>query len=340
MRPFVFQSVNTMSAALQAGATTAPSGAPRNNGTKLLAGGTTLIDLMKLDVMRPERVIDINALEHADLGRIELSPKGLRLGALVRMAQAADHREINRQFPAVAQSLTLAASQQIRNMASLGGNVLQRTRCPYFRDVSYAECNKRDPGSGCAALDGFNRMHAVLGTSDHCIAAYPGDFAQALIALDATVDIVGPNDTRTIPFAALHRLPNDTPDAETTLRPGELIAAFFIPAVPWTRRSLFLKVRDRESYEFALASAVVALDLAGAMVRDARIALGGVATVPWRATAAEAALRGKPINESSKKAAADAAFAGAKAHEHNAYKVELGKRTLMRALDRAATMEI
>jgi xanthine dehydrogenase YagS FAD-binding subunit len=339
MRPFSFERVDTMAGAVQAGAA-ALSGSALHEGVQFLAGGTTLIDLMKLDVMTPERVIDINALERSELGHIEFTPQGVRMGALVRMAEAADHVEIRRRFPALAQSLTLAASQQIRNMATLGGNVLQRTRCPYFRDVSYAECNKRIPGSGCAALDGFNRMHAVLGTSEHCIAGYPGDFAQTLIAFSATVDIVSSTSTRTIPFDELHRQPGDAPHLETTLQPGEMLTSFFVPAAPWTRRSVYLKVRDRESYEFALASAAVALDLDGGMVREARIALGGVAAVPWRARAAEAALRGKPIDHVTKRLAADAAFAGAKSLEHNAYKVELGKRTVIRALDQAAAMEI
>jgi len=270
-----------------------------------------------------------------DLGRIDVGAKGLRLGALVRMAEAAEHAGIVRNFPAVAQSLQLAASQQIRNMASLGGNVLQRTRCPYFRDVSYAQCNKRNPGSGCAALDGFNRSHAVLGTSDQCIATYPGDFAQALIALDATVEIAGPRGKRSIPFATLHRKPADAPNIETSLRAGEMLTAFLVPAAAWSRRSVYVKIRDRESYEFALASAAVALDLDNGRVRDARIALGGVATVPWRANAAEAALKGKPLDDASARAAADAAFGGAQTHEHNAFKVELGKETLIRALKQA-----
>src|SRR5437762_13254186 len=323
MRPFAFEAVNSVTDAVRAAASLPASS---QGALQFLAGGTTLIDLMKLDVMRPTHVVDINALHESDLGRIEVVPKGLRLGALVRMAQAADNAEVVRNFPAIAQSLQLAASQQIRNMASLGGNVLQRTRCIYFRDVSYAPCNKRNPGSGCAALDGFNRTHAVLGVSEHCIATYPGDFAQALIALDATVEIIGPEGTRSIPFAALHRRPGDAPDIETTLQPGEMIASFSVPAAPWTRRSLYLKVRDRESYEFALASAAVALDLKDGKVRDARIALGGVATVPWRATAAESALKNKAINDAAKKAAADAAFSGAQTREHNAFKVELGKR--------------
>jgi xanthine dehydrogenase YagS FAD-binding subunit len=339
MRPFVYEPVTTAGAALQAAA--------RGHGPShlqspihFLAGGTTLIDLMKLDIMRPSTVVDINGLAATDLGRVEAGGKGLRLGALVRMADAADKPEINRDFPVIAQSLKLAASQQLRNMASLGGNVLQRTRCPYFRDVSYTECNKRSPGSGCAALEGFNRSHAVLGVSDNCIATYPGDFAQALVALDASVEISGPRGTRNIPVTALHRRPGDAPDIETTLQPGDMITSFFVPPGPWTRRSLYLKVRDRKSYEFALASAAVALDLNNGIVRNARVALGGVATVPWRAAAAEAVLKGKPINDETKKAAAEAAFAGARTQKYNAFKVALGKRTLMQALEQAATMEI
>jgi xanthine dehydrogenase YagS FAD-binding subunit len=339
MQPFAFETATTAAAAVQAGS--------RGRGTSalqspihFLAGGTTLVDLMKLNVMQPSTLVDINALEHTALGRIEASARGIRLGALVRMADAAEHPDIIRTYPAIADSLKLAASQQIRTMASLGGNVLQRTRCPYFRDVSYRECNKRDPGSGCAAMAGFNRMHAVLGVSDSCIASYPGDFAQALIALDASVEIIGTRGNRSMPFSALHRRPGDSPDIESTLQPGEIIAFFFVPAGPWTRRSLYLKIRDRESYEFALASAAVALDLQNGIVRNARIALGGIATVPWRATAAENALKGKPINDASKTAAANAALAGARTHEHNAFKVALGKRTLMRALDQAAAMEI
>jgi xanthine dehydrogenase YagS FAD-binding subunit len=256
------------------------------------------------------------------------------------MADAAGHPEVLRQYPVIAQSLQLAASQQLRNMASLGGNVLQRTRCTYFRDVSYTACNKRQPGSGCAAIDGFNRMHAVLGTSDNCIATYPGDFAQALIALDATVEIVGGAGTRTMPFAALHRQPGDTPDKETELRPDDLIVSFMVPAAAWTRRSLYLKVRDRESYEFAIASAAVALDQQDNIVRNARIALGGVATVPWRAREAETLLRGKTIDEQNAMAAADAAFAGAKGCGHNDFKIELGKRTMVRALHQAAALAL
>jgi xanthine dehydrogenase YagS FAD-binding subunit len=335
MRPFAYERVDDTQAALAA------FGSAREAAERqYLAGGTTLIDLMKLDVMRPQAVIDINALDRTAAGRIEAGARGLKLGAMIRMADAAEHPVVKRDYPVIAQSLKLAASQQLRNMASLGGNVLQRTRCAYFRDVSYAGCNKRNPGSGCAAVESLHREHAVLGVSDACIATYPGDFGQALIALDAMVELAGPQGERRISFAELHRMPGDTPQLEATLAPGELITAFTVPAAPWTRRSLYLKVRQRESYEFALASAAVALDLGpNRVVRGARVALGGVATIPWRAQDAEAAVMGKTLDEEAASAAADAAFANARPRGDNAYKVALGKRTLVRALLQAAAME-
>jgi xanthine dehydrogenase YagS FAD-binding subunit len=343
MRPFAYDRADSTSAALQ---TYAQFASPVNDmpsvhaAHQYVAGGTTLIDLMKLDVMRPQSVTDINALAKSQTGKIAFGNDGLRLSALVRMSEAADHDAVKTNFPVIAQALQLAASAQIRNMASLGGNVLQRTRCTYFRDTSYANCNKRNPGSGCAAMEGFNRAHAVLGTSDQCIASYPGDFGQALIALDANVDISGPKGQRTIPFAQLHRAPGDQPQIETTLLPGELITGFMVPATPWAKRSLFLKIRDRESYEFALASAAVALDLDGDNTRDVRIALGGVSALPWRAREAESYLKGKPLNDETLTAAADAAFDKARPMKHNAFKVKLGKATLIRALRQAATISI
>jgi xanthine dehydrogenase YagS FAD-binding subunit len=309
-------------------------------GSSYVSGGTTLIDLMKLDVMRPAQVVDISSLANSPLADIQFGDDGLRLGAFASMAKAADHPDVIANYPMIAQALQLAASAQIRNMALLGGNVLQRTRCTYFRDTSYANCNKRNPGAGCAAMDGINRRHAVLGTSDKCIATYPGDFAQALMALDAEVEVMGKNGNRKIPFAALHRPPGDTPNVEHTLAPGELITAFDIAAAPWARRSLYLKIRDRQSYEFALASAAVALDMDGSKVRQARIALGGVATTPWRASAAEAKLIGQPVDDATLNAAAEAAFEQAKPREHNAFKVKLGKLTMIRAVRQAAAMEL
>lgn len=340
MRPFFYQRPANTFEAIEFAAADGDSMPPTLAPGQFLAGGTTLLDLMKLDVMRPQRLIDIGGGEAA-AGRIERRGDSLFLGATARMAEAAEHPEIRQDYPIVAQSLELAASPQIRNMATLGGNVLQRTRCTYFRDTSWAACNKRNPGSGCAALGGVNRKHAVLGVSEHCIAAYPGDFAQALVALDAAVEIVGPGGLRVIPVERLHRTPGDTPHLETVLQPGELITGFHLPVAPWTRRSLYLKIRDRESYEFALASAAVALDLDGdGAVNRARIALGGVATKPWRAREAEAALQGRPLDEAAARRAADAAFADAATHGGNDYKPELGKRTLVRALLQAAQLSI
>jgi xanthine dehydrogenase YagS FAD-binding subunit len=329
MRPFTYLRADDAIAASQA-----PS-----QGAAYLAGGTTLLDLMKLDVLKPEILVDINALRDSSPA-IAPTPAGLRLSAFASMAEVAADPNIQRDYPVIAQSLLFAASAQLRNMATLGGNVLQRTRCNYFRDPSWTACNKREPGSGCAALDGVNRKHAVLGTSAHCIATYPGDFAQALIALDATIETIAPTGPRVMKFEALHRLPGDTPQTETNLAPGELITAFIVPRISWARRSLYLKIRDRESYEFALASAAVALDMAGKTVKQARIALGGIATKPWRALAAEQALVGKAMNEESANHASQLALAPASARGGNAFKIELGRRTLARALLQAASMKV
>jgi xanthine dehydrogenase YagS FAD-binding subunit len=302
-----------------------------------LAGGTTLLDLMKLDVMRPTALVDINPLSNG-WSAVSLDGVNLKLGALARMSDVAANPDVQRNYPVIADSLKLAASPQLRNMASLGGNVLQRTRCTYFRDVSYDACNKRNPGSGCAAMDGFNRTHAVFGASDQCIATYPGDFAQALIALDAMVEITGKSGVRTMPFAELHKVPGSSPQIETSLTPGELISAFTVQG-RWPR-STYLKVRDRQSYEFALSSAAVALDVQDGTVRDARVALGGVATIPWRAREAEALLKGQKLDDALAAKVAEAAFKGAAARKHNEFKIALGKRVVSRALQQAATMEI
>jgi xanthine dehydrogenase YagS FAD-binding subunit len=338
MRPFMYRRPTELAEAVTA-ARDDGGGPPTMAAVQFLAGGTTILDLMKLDVMRPEALVDIGGIDPIGL-RIERRPEGLYLGAFATMAQAGEHPEIHRNYPMVAQSLDLAASPQICNMATLGGNVLQRTRCTYFRDTSWDACNKRNPGSGCAALDGVNRRHAVLGTSDQCIATYPGDFAQALVALDAAVEIVGPSGPRIVPFETLHREPSDTPNIETVLQPGEVIRGFTLPQADWTRRSLYLKVRDRQSYEFALASAAVALDLKDGVVNEARIALGGVATKPWRARGAETVLTGQNLNDATVRRAAQAAFAGARVGGGNAYKRELGQRTLIRAVMQAAQMTI
>jgi xanthine dehydrogenase YagS FAD-binding subunit len=338
MRPFTYQRATEPSDALQAlAAAGAANGSLTEAEAQPLAGGTTLIDLMKLDVMRPRTLIDINPLASAWSG-VSLDGGNLRLGALARMSDVAANPEVQQNYPAIADALKFAASPQLRNMATLGGNVLQRTRCTYFRDVSYLACNKRNPGSGCAALEGFNRTHAVLGTSDQCIATYPGDFAQALIALDASVEITGRSGLRTIPFGQLHKAPGTTPQIETTLMPGELISAFTVPG-RWPR-SVYLKVRDRQSYEFALASAAIALDVQDGTVRDARVALGGVATVPWRAREAEALLQGQKFDDGLAQRVADTAFSGAHARLHNEFKIALGKRVVARALHQAAALEI
>lgn len=339
MRPFTYQRAADVAQAVLAAARDSSAETPAVMApNQFLAGGTTLIDLMKLDVMRPDRIIDINAIDKI-WSRIEVNGDGLRLGALARMSDVENDPAIQRDYPIIAQSLQLAASAQLRNMATLGGNVLQRTRCTYFRDVSYAACNKRTPGSGCAAVEGVNRQHAVLGTSDQCIASYPGDFAQALIALDAEVEIRGSTGSRTLPFKDLHKKTETSPHIETALRPGEMITTFVMRGRPW-RRSLYLKIRDRKSYEFALASAAVALDMENGRIRNARIALGGVATVPWRATEAENTLQGQAFDVALAERAAEIAFRDAHAYKHNAYKIPLGKQTLVRALDQAAKMEI
>jgi xanthine dehydrogenase YagS FAD-binding subunit len=339
MRPFAYQRATDASSAVRVlAASSVVDNAPLTEAAiQPLAGGTTLIDLMKLDVMRPSAVVDINSLSPG-WSAINLEGGNLRLGALARMSDVAANGEIQRSYPVVADALKLAASPQLRNMATLGGNVLQRTRCTYFRDVSYDDCNKRNPGSGCAAMEGFNRTHAILGTSEQCIATYPGDFAQSLIALDATVEIARTSGVRSVPFAELHKPPGDSPQIETTLAAGELISGFTIPG-RWPR-SVYLKDRDRQSYEFALVSAAIALDLQDGAVRDARVALGGVATIPWRAPEAEALINGQKLDDALIQRAAEAAFAGARAKKHNAFKIALGKRVVARALHRAAMMEI
>ncbi|MDF3151785.1 MULTISPECIES: FAD binding domain-containing protein [Mesorhizobium] len=332
MRPFVYERPTSVSAAIaMASRVDAVRVPPTGADTQFIAGGTNLADYMKLGVARPDRLLDLNTLAEPALRQIRINDDTIRFGALVRMGEAADNDDVRRRCPALADSLKFAASGQLRNMASLGGNVLQRTRCEYFREISWP-CNKREPGSGCAAMEGSNRQHAVLGTSNACIATYHGDFAQALVALDATVEIEGPRGRRTLAFAKLHKRPGDTPDIETDLAADELITAIEVRLERWSSRSRYLKIRDRESYAFALASAAVALDMDGETVRSARIALGGVATVPWRAREAEDALQGKVLDEAAAQEAAEAAFADARPREHNAFKIPLGKRTLVRAL--------
>jgi xanthine dehydrogenase YagS FAD-binding subunit len=335
MRPFVYERASDLAQARSLGAHTGQGQVDAM--TQFLAGGTTLLDLMKLDVLRPAQVVDIARLKDAH-GIVESSSAGLRLSAFAKMAQVADHPDVRRNYPVVAQSLQLAASAQLRNMATLGGNVLQKTRCAYYRDPTWTACNKRMPGSGCAAIAGFNRNHAVLGIDDSCIAQYPGDFAVALMALEAEVEVSGMRGSRRFPFAMLHRPVNGQPHLETTLNAGETIVAFHIAAAPWTRCSVYIKVRDRASYEFAIASAAVALDMDGNRVRTVRIGLGGMAYRPWRAIDAENMLVGKELTEASAAAAAQLAVQGAKTYGHNDYKPLLAQQTVARAVLYAQTL--
>ncbi len=310
-------------------------------GARYIAGGTTLYDLMKLNVEKPRHVIDISAITGLD--GIGTCGETLRFGSLAPMSGIAADRVVMRDYPVLAEALWKAASQQLRNMATVGGNLLQRTRCMYFRNgaggtssgTSYP-CNKREPGSGCAAIGGLDRGQAVLGTSASCTAVSPGDWPVALVAMDTEVEIMGPGGTRSIAVADLYRLPAATPHLEFTIAPGEMITAIIVPKTAAGRRSTYHKIRDRESYAFAIASAAVALELEGDTVRSARIALGGVATRPWRASEAEQLLVGQALNADSALNAGKAAFAGATAGKHNGFKIELGARTVADALMIAA----
>jgi len=326
MRPFSYSRPAEISEAVDLGR--------REAGTKFLGGGTNLVDLMKMGVEHPSHLIDITRLPLADI--VEQTD-GIRIGALARNSTVAAHPLVTQRYPLLSQALLSGASPQVRNMATVGGNLLQRTRCYYFYDPSYAECNKRAPGSGCAAVDGFNRIHAILGTSEHCIATHPSDMAVALAALDARIVIAGPvsgrQDERSIPIGAFYRLPGNTPHIENELKPGELITAVDIPAPPAGSRVHYLKVRDRNSFAFALVSAAVLLDIGGDNhIRDARIALGGVAHRPWRLADAEVALRGREPAEAVFRDAAEILVKNAKPHRYNGFKVELARRATVRAL--------
>lgn len=318
MFPFRFSRAADEQAALSAAA----------SGARYVAGGTTLVDLMRETVERPEAVVDINALPYRD---IDVQPGRLRVGSLVRMSQLAAHPVVREQFPMISQALELSASAQLRNSASIGGNLLQRTRCLYFRDVT-AACNRRTPGSGCAAIGGRNRTHAILGTSDNCAATHASDLAVALTALDTTVIVRDDNGERRIPLSEFYLQPGSTPERENGLRPGELLTAVEITAGSETRRSGYLKVRDRESYEFALTSAAVALDITGGTVRTARVAVGGVGTVPWRLPSVERALVGRAPSPELWRTAASTAADGATPLAENGFKVELIRRTVERQL--------
>ncbi len=297
---------------------------------QVLAGGTTMVDLLKLDVVAPTGLVDITGI--AELQGHQVGADRIRFGALARMEDVADDPALRAACPALTESLWKAASPQLRHVARLGGNVLQRTRCPYFRDTTFA-CNKRQPGSGCAALDGGNtHLHAILGGSTQCVAMYPGDWAQALIAFDAVVSASSVKGTRRIAFADLHRLPADRPDLETTLQPGEIITHIDVPISRAMKASHYLKARDRQSYAFAAVSAAVGIQLSGNEVADVRIALGGVASKPWCASAAEAALRRKPFSEAAAREAGRIAFQDAKPLEGSAYKIALGADVVAGAL--------
>ncbi len=302
---------------------------------KFIAGGTTLVDLMKLSVEQPAALVDINLLP---LDKVEKLPDGgLRIGALVRNSDLAWNADVKESYAVLSQALLSGASPQLRNMATTGGNLLQRTRCAYFREPTAGTpggygCNKRTPGTGCAALDGYNRTHAILGTTDHCIATHPSDMCVAMAALEAVIHVEGPTGKRTIAFADFHKLPGDTPHIENALEPGELVTYVDLPKPIEGARSVYLKLRDRASYEFALASAAVVAKVEGGHIHYVHVAMGGVGTKPWRSHEAEAALTGKPADVASFRKAAEAALAGAKTRTDNAFKVELARRCLVRTL--------
>ncbi|PVE11478.1 FAD binding domain-containing protein [Streptomyces scopuliridis] len=319
MYPFTFTKVSDTREALNAG----------RRGGRYIAGGTTLVDLMRETVERPESLVDISDLPLREVTVTERG--GLRIGALVRMAEAAAHTKVRTTYPVVSEALELSASAQLRNMATIGGNIMQRTRCTYFRDVT-AACNKREPGSGCAAREGYNRTHAILGTSDACVATHPSDAAVAFAALEATVNLMGPDGERSLPFADFLLRPGSTPDREQALRRGELITSVEIPAHPRPLKSGYLKVRDRQSYEFALTSAAVALHIRGGVIREAKIATGGVGTVPWKLPTVEQHLVGERPSARLWAQAAERAADGARPLAHNRFKIALLKRTVERQL--------
>lgn len=320
MEPFSFIRAKDISEAINS--------AGSDQHAKFLAGSTNLVDLMRRDVEKPTRIVDINDLS---LRKIEHNGKTTMIGALVSNTDLAFDTGIRKNFPVLSEAILSGASPQIRNMATAGGNILQRTRCPYFYDTVFP-CNKRNPGSGCSAIQGYNRMHAILGTSDKCIAAHPSDMCVALIALEAVIHVQGIDGQRKIPFTEFHLVPGDTPEKENLLRHGDIITHIELPHLSFSARSHYLKVRDRASFEFALVSAAVALDIQNGVIRASRIAMGGVGTKPWRAFEAEKILEGGAADDALFSKAADAVMTNAKPHEFNAFKVELGKRTLVSAL--------
>lgn len=332
MQTFAFNRANSADQAIRlaAASQTAQQGAT----VRFIAGGTTLTDLMKLGVEQPQQLIDIN---HLPLAEVSAQDGGLKIGALVRNSDLAQHGQIKTEYAVLSEALLSGASAQLRNMATTGGNLLQRTRCTYFRD-NHSPCNKREPGSGCAAIGGINRTLAIFGTSEHCIATNPSDMNVALTALDANVHIQGSQGERAVPIGEFFVVPGATPAIENLLQPGDLVTHVSLPALPANSRSGYLKLRDRASYEFALASAAVVLQIEGGRVRHARIAMGGVGTKPWRATAAEQALIGAPASAASWQLAAETAVKGAQPQSENAFKVELAKRCVAQALANVAAL--
>jgi len=306
----------------------------RQPGAKFIGGGTNLLDLYKSGIEKPVHLVDVSRLPLSTIE--ELPGGGLRIGAMASNTAAANHPLVRQRYRLLSEALLNGASSQLRNMATVGGNLLQRTRCYYFTDPTFAHCNKRDPGSGCDAIDGHNRIHAILGASPQCIATHPSDMAVALVALDAIVHLQGPDGARQVPVADFHRLPEDRPQFDTVIQPGELIVAVELPAPKFAQHSHYLKVRDRASYAFALVSVAAAIEFDGDTVRDARIVLGGVAHKPWRAVEAENALRGQALTDAVLAKVGAAAVAGAHPYQHNAFKVELAQRAVARALQTAA----
>ncbi len=323
MNPFQYRRADDSRAAIESVAA----------GSKFLAGGTNLVDLMKIGVETPDALIDINRVA---LAAIEPLPDGgLRLGALARNSDTANHPAVRQHYPLLTQAILSGASPQLRNRATNGGNLLQRTRCPYFMDPGFPQCNKRAPGTGCGAIDGLHRTHAIFGASDSCIAVHPSDMSVALAALDSVIRVRSRAGERAVPIADFHRLPGDTPQTDTNLKPDELILSIDLPASPFAGHSHYLKVRDRASYDFALVSVAAALSLEGGNIRSARIVLGGVAHKPWRSAEAEQALVGKPLGLPAFEEAGQAAIAGARPYRQNRFKVDLVRRAVVRALAEA-----
>ena len=323
MTPFTFSRAHDAADAVRMGAVP---------DARFLGGGTNLVDLLRETLERPAALVDVTGLDDG----ITEEGGGLLIGAAARNSTVAEHRAVRTRYPVLARAILAGASAQIRNMATMGGNLLQRTRCTYFYDNEGSRCNKRQPGQGCDAIDGFNRIHAILGASPDCVATHPSDMCVALAALDAVVHVQGRGGAHTIPMLDLHRLPGGRPDLDTVLEPGDLITAIQLPAMPMAARSTYRKVRDRASYAFALVSVAAALDVEGGTVKDVRIALGGVAHKPWRAHAAEGALRGGPAMEAAFRAAAEAELEAAAPLEHNVFKVELARRTITAVLTELA----